>query len=66
MHEARAAVTGRDRGDRARVGPALLMAREVFEERGLRGLADEASKALETRPAAVGRQGLAGRARAQS
>ncbi len=47
VHEARAAVTGRDRGDRARVGPALLMAREVFEERGLRGLADEASKALE-------------------
>jgi len=40
-------LTGRDRGDLRRMAPALLMAQDVFAENGLRGLADEAQKALE-------------------
>ena len=47
LHEARAAISGRDRGDRRRAALGLTLALDVFKEHGLRSLADEASQALE-------------------
>jgi hypothetical protein len=47
LHEARARVSGVDRGDRARSAFALTTALDVFKEHGLRALADETARALE-------------------
>ncbi len=47
LHEARATISGRDRGDRQRAALGLAMALEVFKEHGQRSLADEASRMLE-------------------
>jgi hypothetical protein len=64
LHEARARVSGRDAGDRARAAFALALALDVFKEHGLRALADETAKALErarlplpTQPSAASRGG---------
>jgi hypothetical protein len=47
LHEARATISGRDRGDRQRAALGLTLALDVFKEHGLRSLAEEASQALE-------------------
>jgi hypothetical protein len=47
LHEARATISGRDRGDRRRAALGLALALDVFKEQGLRSLAEEASRALE-------------------
>jgi hypothetical protein len=47
LHEARAAISGRDHGDRRRAAFGLTLALDVFKEHGLRSLADQAGRALE-------------------
>jgi hypothetical protein len=47
LHEARATISGRDRGDRQRAALGLTLALDVFKEHGLRSLAEEATRALE-------------------
>jgi hypothetical protein len=47
LHEARASISGRDRGDRQRAALGLTLALDVFKENGLRSLATETGRALE-------------------
>lgn len=47
IYEARADITGRDNGERARAALALSAALDVFGEQGMRSLADVALSALE-------------------
>ena len=47
LHEARAAISGRDRGDRQRAALGLTLALDVFKEHGLPSLAEQTLQALE-------------------
>lgn len=61
LYEARATLSGRDRGDRGRAGLALAVALEVFEEHGLRSLSDETGRAIERSKRSSPAQAPAGR-----